>query len=284
MQYLKIVFYVLLCVFAVIGVVFTAVFVAMQFGWLNVRGSIESRNQFFSAASGKPVLSANHTPCVDPTIPACAWSATPEWAVIKAGLTKDAATIKNVSIKTGVPERLIVAAVVPEQTRFFTAEREVFKRYFEPLKILGSLSQFSLGVSGIKQETAKDIERYAASTTSPLYPGAGMSGLIAYDEGEQHDTALYDRLTNEHDHYYSYLYTALFIKEIEAQWQRAGLDISDNPGVIVTLFNVGFQASRPNASPQVAGATIETGGTIYTYGELGAAFYDSEELTDLFPK
>ncbi len=284
MQYLKISFYILVGIFALIGVVFTAVFFAMQLGLLNVRGSIQSRNQFFSAISGKPVLSAHHNPCIDPTIKACSWSQTPEWAVIKAGLAKDAPVIQDVSIKTGVPERVIAAVVVPEQTRFFTAEREVFKRYFEPLKILGSLSQFSLGVSGIKQETATAIEKYAASTTSPWYPGPGMSGLIAYDEGESHDTALYDRLTNEHDHYYSYLYTALFIKEVYAQWERAGFDLRKNPGAVVTLFNIGFAASRPNATPQLAGATIETGGTIYTYGELGQNFYDSDELADLFPR
>ncbi|MDQ5955388.1 MAG: hypothetical protein QG621_391 [Patescibacteria group bacterium] len=283
MRYIKIFFYILVGIFAVIGLVFTAVFVAMRFGLLNVRGSIQSRNDFFSLASGKPVLSASHTPCIDPTTKACAWSQTPEWAVIKAGLTKDAPVLQDVSFKTGVPERLIAAVVVPEQMRFFTAEREILKRYFEPLKILGSLSQFSLGVSGIKQDTARTIEMHAASTTSPFYPGAGMSELIAYEPGVNRDTALYDRLTDEHNHYYSYLYTALFIKEIEAQWEREGYSISQNPGAIVTLFNVGFHASRPNANPQLAGATIETGNSSYTYGELGQDFYDSAELSDIFP-
>lgn len=284
MRYLKNIFYILVGIFALVGLVFTAVFIAMQFGLLNVRGSIQSRNDFFSLASGKPVLSASHNPCIDPSVRACAWSQTPEWAVIKAGLTKDASVLHDVSFKTGVPERIIAAVVVPEQMRFFTSEREIFKRYFEPLKILGSLSQFSLGVSGIKQETAKTIEMYAASTTAAFYPGPGMSGLIAYEQGENHDTVLYDRLTDEHNHYYAYLYTALFIKEIEAQWGREGYTISKNPGAIVTLFNVGFHASHPNANPQLAGATIETGNTSYTYGELGQDFYDSEELIDIFPR
>ncbi len=57
---------------------------------------------------------------------------------------------------------MIASVVVPEQTRFFTSNREVFKRYFEPLKILGSLSQFSLGVSGIKEDTAIQIENQGA--------------------------------------------------------------------------------------------------------------------------
>jgi hypothetical protein len=102
--------------------------------------------------------------------------------------------------------------------------------------------------------------------------------ITSHHPDTEHDDA------NEHDHYYSYLYTALFIKEIYAQWERAGFDLRKNPGAVVTLFNIGFGASHPNATPQLAGATIETGGTTYTYGELGQIFYDSDELTDLFPR
>ena len=277
---LKIVLYALVTIFALIGVLFVGVFIAMQFGWLNVRGSIAQRNSFF-ASLGLPT-SSDKT-CLDPTAKECSWAATPEWATIKAGLTKDAPVIEDVSIKTGVPERLIAATVVPEQIRFFTSERDVFKSYFEPLQILGSLSQFSLGVSGIKQQTADTIEMYAASTTSSFYPGGGAAGLIAYDATTtSHDSALYDRLTDPNNHYYSYLYTALYIKEIEAQWQNARFDVSHNPGAITTLFNIGFQGSHPNANPQTAGAAITTGGQTYSYGELGADFYNSDELHQHF--
>jgi len=75
-----------------------------------------------------------------------------------------------------------------------------------------------------------------------------MAALLSYDATTTlHDTALYNRLSNAQDHYYSYLYTALYIKEVEAQWQKAGFDISQNPGAVATLFNIGFQGSRPNA-------------------------------------
>ena len=168
--------------------------------------------------------------------------------------------------------------------RFFTSNREVFKRYFEPLKILGSLSQFSLGVSGIKQETAEKIEQYANDPSSPFYPGEGMGGLIRYEDGADRDAELFARLTDAKDHYYSLLYTALYIREIEEQWKRAGFDISENPEAVATLFNIGFQASNPNANPRAAGATIETGGRSYSYGALGGLFYESDELAGDFPK
>lgn len=279
--YLKIAAIALVGVFAVIGMLFTGVFLAMQFDLLNVRGSIADRNDFFLDSG----ITLPGKPCTQEGAVSCSWTETPEWAVVKEGLTKDAAVIARVSTETGVSPRMIAAVVVPEQIRFFTSNREVFKRYFEPLKILGSLSQFSLGVSGIKQETARAIESYAADPHSPFYPGEGMSALLSYNgTTTERDTALYNRLTDAHDHYYSYLYTALFIKEITAQWERAGYDVSQTPEVVVTLFNIGFAKSNPNDSPAVAGASIATGGKVYSYGQLGTSFYRGSELTNIFPK
>lgn len=275
---LKKIFFIAVGVFACIGALFVAVFVAMQFGLLNVRGSIDQRNAFFNTDN---TLKAQ--PCED-TAQVCDWNRTPEWQVVSGGLEKDADVIAKVSAQTGVSSRMIASVVVPEQIRFFTAEREVFKRYFEPLKILGSLSQFSLGVSGIKQETANTIELYATSTTSPFYPGAGMSDLIAYKDTANHDSELYKRLTDPKDHYYSYLYTALYIKEVESQWKVAGFDISRNPEAVVTLFNIGFQGSHPNPTPTAAGAAIDVGGKTYVFGRLGTLFYNSDELIQIFPR
>lgn len=266
-------------VFALIGAAFVGVYVAMQLGLFNVRGSIDERNAFFDTASTTPNI-----PCANTAQAVCEWSETPEWQVVKGGLQKDAQVIARVAQETDVSARLIAAVVVPEQTRFFTSNREVFKRYFEPLKILGSLSQFSLGVSGIKIETAEAIEAHASNPDSPFYPGQEIAKMLEYQPGADRGTELYNRLTDAKDHYYSLLYTAAYIKEIETQWERAGFDISDNPGAVATLFNVGFQASHPNAAPRTAGAAIETGGRVYSYGELAALFYNSSELLDIFPR
>ena len=278
---LTLIFKILTYVFAVIGLVFTAVFFGMRFGLFNVKGAISTRNQSITGTTAQALPPS--TPACTDKAATCDWTATPEWAVVSGGLEKDSSIIAQVSNETGVSSRMIAAVVVPEQTRFFTAERDVFKRYFEPLKILGSLTQFSLGVSGIKQATADDIEKYANDPTSQFYPGDGIAALIAYPAGVDHDTTLYLRLTNDKDHTYQYLYTAIYIKEIEAQWQKAGFDISQNPEVIVTLFNIGFAHSVPKADPLPGGAEISSGGVTYTYGELGADFYGSTQLLDAFP-
>ncbi len=282
-KHLKIALVTALFLFAGIGLLFSAVFVAMQFDLLNVRGSILDRNAFFAEEADKPVVIPAQ-PCISEAEKVCDWNKTPEWQVVAGGLQKDAAIIARVQEETGVSGRLMAAVVIPEQIRFFTSEREVFKRYFEPLKILGSLSQFSLGVSGIKQDTARKVELYAQDPSSPFYPGPEAARLLAYPEGVDQNAELFRRLTDEKDHYYSYLYTALYIKEIQSQWSKAGFPIDTNSEALVTLFNIGFANSNPNANPQVGGASISVGGKTYAFGELGALFYRSSELNDTFPE
>ena len=291
---------VIIFLFAFIGMVFTGVFFAMKFGLTNVRGSIEERNSFFGTVPKIAELAGNNRGSTATAEPVgngckvdldqnkpCEWNDTVQWQVVKGGLSKDQSVIARVARETGVSSRMIAAAVMPEQMRFFAenSNREVFKRYFEPLKILASLSQFSLGVSGMKQKTAEDVQKYANDKTSPFYPGDGAGALLAYASSTTNrDQELFNRLTDEKNHYYSYLYTALYLKEIEAQWKIAGYNVHSRPDVLVTLFNLGFNSSQPKESPQVAGAAITIGGQRYSFGDLGATFYHSDELLTEFPK
>jgi hypothetical protein len=273
------IFKIIVYIFAFIGLVFSAVFIGMQFGIFNVPGSNAVRNASLNIPKTLPVQD-----CLDTTNTKCDWNKTVQWDVLKNAFTKDSAVINQVSIQVGISPLMLVATVSPEQIRFFTSNRENFKKYFEPLKILVSLSKFSLGVSGIKEETAKQIEVYANDPTSPFYPGKDAALLIAYKPGVDQNTELYNRLTDEHNHYYSYLYTALFIKEIENQWAKVGFDITQQPEVVSTLFNLGFNQSIPKANPVVSGSSIELAGRTYLYGELGALVYNSKEFNTIFSK
>lgn len=209
------------------------------------------------------------------------WINTPEWQTLKEGLAKDKEIINQVSVRTGIPARLIVAQVVGEQLRLFYTEREVYKQFFQPLKILGNEVKFSLGVVGIKEETAIQIENNLLDRNSPFYLGADYANLLFFRTANQPEER-FNRLTDSKDHTYSYLYAALFLKQIEVQWNRAGWDISDRPEILATIFNVGFAKSVPKADPQVGGSEIMIRGKTYTFGSLAYEFYFSGEMLDEF--
>ena len=290
-----------LVLFAVVGVVFCVVFLALHFGWLNVKGASAERNRFFTDAAktitpeevkaftnlgaqstGDPAITCLE-PASDKITPTCDWNKSPEWAVVRAGIAKDKKTIDRVASETGVSSRQLAAVVIPEQLRYFTSDRENFKKLFEPLKALGSMSKFSLGVSGIKEDTAKSIEVNLSDPSSPFYPGSDLTHLIGYPEGANHDDLLYTRLSDVRDHYYAYLYAALYIREVQAQWSHQGYTLQDKPGIVTTLFNIGFGSSKPKAEPKLGGSSIILDDHTYGFGELGKAFYDSAELTAVFP-
>jgi hypothetical protein len=68
------------------------------------------------------------------------------------------------------------------------------------------------------------------------------------------------------------------------QWEKAGFPINDKPDIIATLYNLGYSKSQPHANPESGGAQITVSGTSYSFGSLGAIFYYSDELSDIFPR
>lgn len=214
------------------------------------------------------------------------WMNSEEWEAFKGGVVKDSAAICRAARECHIPPRMIVTMMMSEQLRLFFSERESFKKYFAPLKILGNETKFSLGVSGIKDETGELIEAYLKKKESFFYPGPEYEHLLDYKVKPDDSTTIsdlrYQRLTAK-NHYYAYLYTALFLKQIEAQWQKAGYNISERPEILATLFNLGFVKSEPKANPQVGGTTIVINGRSYSYGSLAFEFYYSGELAEEFP-
>lgn len=210
------------------------------------------------------------------------WVQAEEWPVLQVAVTKDTDMINEISTKTGVPARLLVGALTVEQLRLYHTQREYYEKYFQPLKILANATDFAWGVMSIKEAAAKDIEAHLYDTTSPYYLGSDYEHMLDFSTAD-HDAERLARLTNEHNHYYSYLYGALYFKQIIQQWKTAGFDISDRPEILITLFNIGFPHSKPNANPQVGGSTIEINGHNFTFGGLGYEVYYSGEFTEQFP-
>jgi hypothetical protein len=342
---------IIIILFAIVGVVFTGVFVAMQFGLLNVRGSISERNNSFKnlsflkkptplTDSSRPVLlceihalstrapeTAQHIYVTLQTndnaslvksmisfanrrfmndaafvknIQECqqvteydilqplnrtayAWADSAEWNVIKAAFIRDQDYITQAAKDAGISPRTLLGGVIGEQFRFFTNSRESFKRYFEPLKILASLSKFSFGIAGLKPETVKRIDENLKNPNSPFYLGSNMENIVTYPAGSDQDTVRFERITDTKETYYSYLYVGLFMRQVTAQWQKSGVDIANDPGVLATLYNLGFNRSIPKTDPKPGGAPITVNNENYTFGDIANEFYYSGELVDEFP-
>ena len=262
-------FSIIVYLFAVIGFVLTGGYLAVKFHLTNSQGVIDMQNEMFQGGKTKPSLDIE-------------WSKTEEWKTFKVAAVKDTALVTKISNITGVNGRLIIAQLVAEQLRLYTSEREVYKQIFAPLKILGSQSQFSWGIMGLKQDTAIKIENNLKDKTSPYYLGGEFEHLLDFKTDNQ-DQERFMRITDEHDHYYAYLYTALYLKQIMHQWNKAGFDISGRPEILSTLYNIGFAHSEPKTSPSVGGAEIDVNGHVYSFGSLAYYFYYSTEMVDYFP-
>jgi len=317
---LKVALQVIVLAFALWGFLLTGVFFAMKLGLTKSSSLIDQQSAYFAKLaqensgndSAKVLLAEeNFTPVEN----------LPEYKTISLGILKDTETIEKVSELTGVPARLIVTPLVVEQLRLMTSQREIFKNYFQPLAVLGSQTQFSLGIYGIKEATAKQIEANLKNLNSPYYLGAKYANLLDYPNSSSsllvyadtlepvksaklasstnsssssstrktillqgNDALRIKRLTNEQDHYYSYLYAALYIKQLLNSWSEAGFPIQARPEIVATLYNIGFKNSHPNANPAVGGSEIDLDSQKYTFGALAFYFYYSDALINVFPR
>jgi hypothetical protein len=274
---LKKIFTVLVYIFAAVGFFLVAGYLLVRFGFTNQSGIIDrQRDAFLGASAG---MFGN---TFDRTAP---WSDTEEWGVLEAAIRRDESAITRAAHDAGVPPRLIVANLVAEQLRLFFTDREDYKQFFYPLKILGAQTQFSWGVMGMKEETAVPVENNLKDPRSPFYPGDQFAHLLDFPATTtNYSAARFTRMTDQHDHYWSYLYAGLYMKEVETQWKNAGFPITNNVAVISTLYNIGFTHSEPKPNPQVGGAEIDIDGTAYSFGGIADDFYQSDLLTDVFPR
>ncbi|MCI0597465.1 hypothetical protein L0Y34_00085 [Candidatus Parcubacteria bacterium] len=271
---LKQFFTVVVYLFAAIGFFLVAGYGAVRFGFTNEPGIVDTQREAFLGSSVGVLSPSNGD-----------WKISNEWRVLEEAIRRDEEVIKRAARDAGVPARLIIANLVSEQLRLFFTEREAFKQFFYPLKILGPQTQFSWGVMGMKEETAIPVEEHLKNSSSPFYLGPAYEDVLNFQEGtDDVKTSRFARMTDQYDHYWSYLYAGLYMKQVESQWRHAGFPIDGNVGIISTLYNIGFDRSVPKADPQVGGSAIQIGAKTYSFGGLASEFYYSDLLNDIFPR
>jgi hypothetical protein len=270
---IKKVYNIILYGFAIIGAILMLGFVGSKSGITDQAGKIDDKTDYYQQ-NRNISHSENYL-----------WLNTEEYLTLKEALIKEKIVLDRIEKELQIKPRLLLSILFTEQMRLYGSNREIFKQIFEPLKILGVQSQFSWGVLGLKEETLIQIENNLASTTSPFYLGQEYENKLAFNNlTEDIGSERFMRVTDGHNHYYTYLYAGIFLKQIQKQWQNAGFDISNKPEILATLYNIGFIHSKPKADPESGGAEIQINNIKYSFGELTYEFYYSDELTDIFPR
>jgi len=268
-------FTILVYIFAAIGLILVAGYFAVRFGLTNEKGIIdEQRESFLNGIT--PTVVADEA-YIGP------WQSSEEWRIMEEAIRRDQAVIERAAADAGVSPRLIVSNLVAEQLRLFFTEREAYKKWFSPLKILGPQSKFSWGVMGMKEDTAIEVEANLTNPSSARYLGAEYEGRLAFTTADI-KSERFTRMTDQYDHYWSYLYAGLYLKQIQVEWERAGFPITNRPEILSTLYNIGFRYSVPKADPKVGGAGLTIAGSTYSFGGLANDFYQSDLLIDIFPR
>lgn len=211
------------------------------------------------------------------------WQNNEPWQIIKESILKDQAQISQVAKLVGIQPRLLVSVAIVEQLRLYYTQRELYERLFKPLKILANANKMAWGVMSIKEKMAIETENHLHDSGSAFYLGADLEKLLDFPPGLDVNQERYRRLTDEHSHYYSYLYGSLMVRQFIEQWRKEGYDLKYRPEIIATLFNIGFSHSQPKPDPAVGGSTLDINGEKYFFGSLAYEFYYSGELIEEFP-
>lgn len=210
------------------------------------------------------------------------WQNEEPWQIIRQAVIKDKGAISQAGNKLNISPRMILSVAIVEQLRLYYTQRELFEQVFKPLKILASANKMAWGVMSIKEKAAIKTEENLKDSNSVFYPGKAYENILDFKTAD-HNKERYERLTDDKNHYYSYLYGGLIMKQVIAQWEKAGYDISSRPEILATLFNIGIQNSNPKQNPLVGGSKIEIDGNQYVFGSLAYEFYYSGDLLDDFP-
>lgn len=220
------------------------------------------------------------------------WANYAEWKDFCKYVKSDKKAIDSVAKITGVESRLIVMCLVGEQIRMFNSSREKFKNQVYKYNHIFLPKNRGYGVTGILEHTALRIENTLFTPSSPFYPGEYYAQCInlkdsfpesVVDTIAAHKYPTIQRLIQGGHHFYSYLYTALLLRQYQSHWEKAGYTLAYRPEILGSLFNLGYQKSKPGPNPQVGGSNFNVGDKDYTFGGLCFEFYYSGELQDLFP-
>ena len=171
-------------------------------------------------------------------------------------------TIKKESEKLWIDYTLVLSSLLWEQIRIASKwlRGELKDILIHSTPTLLRSYNISLGIWGIKLSTARQIAKEAK-----LY-GYGDVFWNYTDE------TLTTMLTTSD--YWQGIYPTYLVKNIITRWQLSWYDISHNPGVVGTLYNMGNPNDKPpHDTPEIGWSVIPIGKHKYVYWWISLWLY-----------
>ena len=171
-------------------------------------------------------------------------------------------TVKKEAEKLWIDYQLVLSSLLWEQIRIASKglRGDLKDIILHSTPTLFRSYNVSLGVGGIKISTAKkvarDAKRYGYGDIFWATSGQDLTALLTTSD------------------YWQAIYPTYLVKNILTRWQLSGYDISHNPGVVGTLYNMGNSEDKiPHKNPQIWWSVIPIGNHKYVYWWISMWIY-----------
>lgn len=161
---------------------------------------------------------------------------------------------------------LIKACIFVEQLRAFYTFKWLFKSVAQTNTYLTIMSKQSFGIGGMKLQTAEQLEQRLASNEPTLY-----QKYFAYEDQNNISQQRLARLSDSKTYYYQVLYSAGLLYEYSTARRKAGYSITNQPGLMATMYNIWY--SEPHANADIGWSFMNIEGEKYSFGGLAMLIY-----------
>lgn len=184
------------------------------------------------------------------------WSRTEAWDSTMSALRADLPVILQAAREMELSPRLVALPALCEQLRRAESFRDRYKRMFGQFIPTGTQS---MGVTGVKPETVRRLSKWCEPRFRHLVDSIPDEEIA--------------RRLQSGNHLWAYRYAALCLRSIRAQWAEAGVDLSQRPEILMTIYNLGMNKCPPRPNPQAGGAIFTLDDVEYTFGSFSWEFY-----------
>ena len=161
---------------------------------------------------------------------------------------------------------LIKACIFVEQLRAFYTFKWLFKSVAQTNSYLTIMSKQSFGIGGMKLQTAEQLEQRLATNEPTIY-----QKYFSYENPNNISQQRLTRFTDTKNYYYQILYSAGLLYRYNTERKKAGYNISSQPGLIATMYNIWY--SEPHANADIGWSFMNIEWDKYSFWWLAMLIY-----------